>query len=112
MAARLGVEYGGILMSQALAQKLASKLVANLKANSRGSAREDAARDERDAKVKPTEQIPFGEGTSSFHRDQALAHLDAAGKHAEAAHSARVVTEAGSHDEAVGNARAATERVR
>ena len=49
-----------------------------------------------------------GEGTHEHHRDKALAHLQAASKHAEAAHSAKRVDEAKEHGQVVQQAQAAS----
>lgn len=55
------------------------------------------------------QEEPAQEGTHEHHRDQALAHLQAAQAHARAAHSAKKVDQAKEHNEVVGEARRATE---
>jgi hypothetical protein len=91
---------------------IAQELLANLTAGMANPDKFDKAKEARLAKVKPSPYSrPIGEGTHTHHRDKALAHLEAAGAHAAAAHSASVVQAADGHDAALEAARAADSEV-
>jgi hypothetical protein len=91
-----------------LKAKAEKEMVANLKANNANPARANKSALEHTNSFKVSQfSRPIGEGTHTHHRDKALAHLDAAQAHAQAAHSARVVTAAEGHDAALEAARAA-----
>ncbi|MGH9649849.1 MAG: hypothetical protein ACRD3I_05205 [Terriglobales bacterium] len=93
-------------------KKLASTLLSNLKAGEADPEKWWAAKMAEEAKIKPCSRIPFGKGTHAHHQDQAMAHLEAADAHAQAARSAQVVEAAGEHEDNVAAADAADEKVR
>ena len=93
-------------------KKLTDTLLSNLAAGEADPEAWWAAKMADQAKIKPCPRIPFGEGTHAHHRNQAMAHLEAADAHAQAARSAQVVEAAGEHEGNVAAAGAANEKVK